>query len=331
MNLRDRKCISNFFLLLHLRWVLFKRFLIQVPFPYVLLLLAMALLLGYVLLKMDIPLSWQSVAGAATIQFFLCNQINYKQDKRLLLKQYRGLYPLSFFIDSFLLTIPFVLVNGYLWLTALIVASIYTVFDLSARRSVKFRPVLPSPFFMKSSYLWHARQRYMLPVIWILIFLVIVIAYFQDNYNLGIVVLGGGALVGFLAVILETEDAGFVRNYISTRYFVTRTLVETLYNTALYLFPLVVALFILFPAERWITLLFFPSVLLVNVQLLWTKYAFYPSSMLAAVIFFFGLLLQGALVITLYGIVVVPVYTVVLFFLFKNNIHAIISVYEKRL
>lgn len=321
--------MKQLLLILKLKWIVCKRFFVQVPFPYVLLLSAMALLLGYVLLKIDIPLTWQSIAGVVIIQFFLCSRINYKADKRLFLKQYRGLYPLSVFIDSFLLSIPFILVNGYLWMTAVIVAFLYSALDLSARRSVKLRLVLPSPFFMKSSYLWHAQQRYMLPVIWILIVLIIVIAYLNDNYNLGIVVLGGGAFIGFLATILKTEDADFVRMYVSTRHFVTRTLVETLYNTALYLFPLVAALFFLFPAERRITLLFFPAVLLINVQLLWTKYAFYPSSLLAAVIFFFGLLLQGALSITLYGIVIVPVYTVVLYFLFLKNIRTIISVNER--
>ncbi|WP_298647794.1 hypothetical protein [uncultured Proteiniphilum sp.] len=308
-----------------------KRFLIQVPFPYAFLLSAMALLLGYVLLKIDIPVTWQSIAGAIVIQFFLCSRINYRADKRLFLRQYRDLYPLSVFIDSFFLSLPFVLVNGYLWMTAVIVAFLYSALDLSARRSVKLRPVLPSPFFMKSSYLWHAQQRYILPVIWILIALFIVIAYIHDNYNLGIVVLGGGTFIGFLATIMETEEADFVQMYINTKHFITRTLLETLYNTALYLFPLVAALFFLFPAERMVTLLFFPAVLLINVQLLWTKYAFYPSAPLATVIFFFGLLLQGALSITLYGIIIVPVYTVILYFLFIKNIRAIISVYEKRL
>lgn len=245
--------LKQFLLILQLKWTVCRRFFVQVPFPYVLLLSVMALLLGYVLLKMDISVTRQSIIGVVIIQFFLCSRINYNVDKRLFLKQYRGLYPLSVFIDSFLLSIPFVLVNGYLWMTAVIVAFLYSVLDLSAQRSVKFRPVLPSPFFMKSSYLWHAQQRYLLPVIWILIILIIVIAYLHDNYNLGIVVLGGGAFIGFLATILETEEADFVRMYLSPRHFVMRTLVETLYNTALYLFPLVVALFFLFPAEWRIT------------------------------------------------------------------------------
>lgn len=320
--------MSKLFLLLHLKWIIFRRFLIQVPFPYVLLLSAMALLLGYVLLKIDIPVTWQSIAGVAIIQFFICSRINYRVDKRLFLRQYRGVCLLSVFIDSFLSSIPFVLVNGYLWMTGVIVAFFYSALDLFTRRSVKTRPVFPSPFFMKSSYLWHARQRYALPVIWILIVLFIFIARLHDNYNLGIVVLAGGAFFGFLATIMETEDANFVRMYVSIKHFTARTLVETLYNTALYLFPLVAALFFLFPAEWRITLLLFPVVLLINVQLLWTKYAFYPSSLPAAVIFFFGLLLQGTLSITLYGIIIVPVYTAGLYFLFLKNISTIISVNE---
>lgn len=301
------------------------------PFPYIFFLSAMALLLGYALLNIDIPVTWQSIVGAVIIQFFICSRINYRVDKRLFLRQYRGSYPLSVFIDSFLFSIPLALVNRYVWGVAVIVAFLYSVLDLSARRSVKTRPVFPSPFFMKSSYLWHARQRYALPVIWILIVLFIFIARLHDNYNLGIVVLAGGAFIGFLATIMETEDAYFVRMYVSIKYFTARTLVETLYNTSLYLFPLVAVLFFLFPAEWRITLLLFPVVLLINVQLLWTKYAFYPSSLLAAVIFFFGLLLQGTLSITLYGIIIVPIYTAGLYFLFLKNIRVIILIDEKHL
>lgn len=306
-----------------------KRFLTQVPFPYVLLLSAITILLGYVLLKIDIPATWQSITGVVIIQLFFCSRINYRVDKRLFLRQYPGLYPLSIFIDSFLLSLPFILVNIYLWITAVIVSFFYTVFDLSARHSIKIRPILPSPFFMKSSYLWHAQQRYLLPIIWFLIAIFIVIAYLHDNYNLGIVVLMAGSLIGFLATIMETEGADFVRMYISTKHFVTRTLSETLYNTSLYLFPWVVMLFILFPTEWMITLFFFPAFLLLNVQLLWTKYAFYPSALLAGVIFFCGLLFQMALCITLYGIVIVPVYTVVLYLILKKSIRSILSIDER--
>ena len=302
-----------------------KRFLTQVPLPYVVLLSAIAIVLGYVLLKVDIPVTWQSIVGAIIIQFFFCSRINYTSDKRLFLKQYPKLYPLSVFMDCFLLALPFALVNGYLWVTAVMVSFAYAALDLPARHAIKIRLVLPSPFFMKSSYLWHARQRYLLPVIWVLIAISIVMAYLHDNYNLGIVAMAGGSLIGFLSTIIETEETDFVRIYISTQHFVKRTLSETLYNTSLYLLPLVVALCVLFPAKWMVTLLFLPAILLLNVQLLWTKYAFYPSALLAGVIYFCGLMFQLALSITLYGLVIVPVYTVVLYFIFLKNIRSIIS------
>jgi hypothetical protein len=171
----------------------------------------MALLLGYALLKIDIPVTWQSIVGVIIIQFFFCSRISYRLDKRLFLKQYRRMYPLSVFIDSFLLSVPFALVNGYLWITAVMVSFLYSVLDLSARGSIKIRPVLPSPFFMKSSYLWHAQQRYVLPVIWVLILLFMVISYLHDNYNLGMVVLAGGTLIGSMVTILETEEVDFLQ------------------------------------------------------------------------------------------------------------------------
>lgn len=320
--------MTQLILILKLKWIICKRFLTQVPFPYVFLLSAIAILLGYVLLKVDIPVTWQSIVGAIIIQLFFCSRIHYRMDKRLFLKQYPKLYPLSIFTDCFLLSLPFALVNGYLWVTAVTVSFVYSALDLPARHAIKIRPVLPSPLFMKSSYLWHAQQRYLLPVIWILIAISIVMAYLHDNYNLGIVILAGGSLVGFLATIMETEEIDFIRMYINTKHFTKRTLLETLYNTTLYLFPLVVMLFILFPVERMVTLLFFPAILLLNVQLLWTKYAFYPSALLAGVIFFSGLLFQLVLSITLYGLVIIPVYTVVLYFIFLKNIRSIISVDE---
>lgn len=320
--------MTQLILILKLKWIICKRFLTQVPFPYVFLLSAIAILLGYVLLKVDIPVTWQSIVGAIIIQLFFCSRIHYRMDKRLFLKQYPKLYPLSVFMDCFLLSLPFALVNGYLWVTAVMISFAYSALDLPARHAIKIRPVLPSPLFMKSSYLWHAQQRYLLPVIWVLIVISIVMAYLHDNYNLGIVILAGGSLVGFLATIMETEEIDFIRMYINTKHFTKRTLLETLYNTILYLFPLVVMLFILFPVERMVTLLFFPAILLLNVQLLWTKYAFYPSALLSGVIFFSGLLFQLVLSITLYGLVIIPVYTVVLYFIFLKNIRSIISVDE---
>ena len=317
--------MTQLILILKLKWIICKRFLTQVPFPYVFLLSAIAILLGYVLLKVDIPVTWQSIVGAIIIQFFFCSRIHYRMDKRLFLKQYPKLYPLSVFTDCFLLSLPFILANGYLWVTAVMVSFVYSSLDLPARHAIKIRPVLPSPFFMKSSYLWHAQQRHLLPVIWILIVISIVMAYLHDNYNLGIVAMAGGSLIAFLATIIETEEIDFVRMYISTKHFVKRTLSETLYNTSLYLLPLVVALCVLFPAKWLVTLLFLPAILLLNVQLLWTKYAFYPSALLAGVIFFCGLMFQLALSITLYGLVIVPVYTVVLYFIFLKNIRSIIS------
>lgn len=303
-----------------------RRFLTQVPFPYIVLLTAIVILLGYLLVEIDIPATWQSIGGTVILHLFFCSRIKYSADKQLLLKQYPGLYPLSVFIDSFLFSLPFALVNGYLWIVAITVSVLYSALDLSMRQGIKIRPVLPSPLFKKSSFLWHAQQRYLLPVIWILIAILIVIASIHDNYNLGIVVLVGGSLVGFLVTMMETEEGDFVQIYISAKHFIRKTLMETLHNTTLYLFPLVVGLSILFPDEWMVTLLIFPAILLLNIQLLWTKYAFYPSALLAGVIFFAGLAFQLALSITIYGIVIVPVYTAVLYFIFQKNIHSIISI-----
>lgn len=321
--------IHKLFLLFRLKWKIFKRSMKQVPIVYVLLLLFLSALGVYVLVKLAVPVTWQSMAGAGIIQLFICTRLKYPSDKLLFLKQYPGMYQLSLFMDSFVFTFLFAFVHLYFWMVAVAVALLFSVFYPSLRHNITIRPVLPSPFFLKSGYLWHARQRYLLPAAWIMIALCIVISRVHDNFNLGMAALGVGTLVASFVTIMETENSDFVHIYVDAKRFIVRTLAETLFNTGIYLFPLIVALLVFFPEKWMITLLAFPVVVLVNTQLLWTKYSFYPSYSVAAVVFFFGMLMQGALSTTLYGLVVVPLYTVGLFFFFKKNIHSLLSTNER--
>ena len=100
--------------------------------------------------------------------------------------------------------------------------------------------------------------------------------------------LGVGTLVASFVTIMETENSDFVHIYVDAKRFIVRTLAETLFNTGIYLFPLIVALLVFFPEKWMITLLAFPVVVLVNTQLLWTKYSFYPSYSVAVVFFSLG-------------------------------------------
>lgn len=63
--------IDKLFLLFRLKWKIFKRSMQQVPIVYVLLLLFLSALGVNVLVKLAVPVTWQSMAGAGVIQLFI--------------------------------------------------------------------------------------------------------------------------------------------------------------------------------------------------------------------------------------------------------------------
>ncbi|WP_122969566.1 hypothetical protein [Proteiniphilum sp. X52] len=75
----------------------------------------------------------------------------------------------------------------------------------------------------------------------------------------------------------------------------------------------------LFPSEWPAIALSFLSILLVSLNVLWIKYIFYPSMVLASLFFFVGIAVQAALAISQYGLALIPLYHLGLYHFFKRR------------
>jgi hypothetical protein len=309
--------------------MIFCRVIRQVPLFYSVLLLFSAIACSIVLLKIEVPVTWVSLLAVACTHIYLCSQIQYRQGKKWLLKQYTYLLFCSYAVDFLLIAIPFFLLNPFLGIGACTTGVLCAVCrSLSAPRS-KTSIVIPSPFFVKSAFLWHSQMRYLFPCTWIFIAALIIIGYVNENPNLAFVAFGGGVFLACLSAIFQSEKSDFIQIYVSEQRFIKQTLIETILNSILFMLPLMIIMLFLF-SEKWlITLLAGITVLLLNINMLWIKYAFYPSMQLAFVLFLTSLVLLGALASTLHGLILVPVYYAFVFHFYKKNIRKIIANNER--
>jgi hypothetical protein len=285
---------------------------------------------AYILLKIDVAVTYKSLSITGIIQLILCQQIRQDTDKQMLLKQYPYLFRYYKLIDYFFIAFIFLFVRVAFWFVALAVSFLYTLIGGWFSGNVpKMRRVLPSPFFVKSSYLWHSRHRYLLPVMWTGIVVLVVIAYGTDNYYLGIVAMGVGSFVASLFTIMQYEKIDFLRMYEDASSFMSQTFRETAVNTAIFILSPTLCLLCFFPAEWYITVMVMVAVFLLNIHLLWIKYLFYPSDVLGGVMFVTGIFLLWAMVVSIYGLIALPVYYYLLYRQCKKNIHHILSNYER--
>lgn len=316
--------------ILKLKWTIFKRSFREIPVVYIILLTAIIFVVTYMLLKIDVAVTYKSLSIAGIIQLILCQQIRQGVDKQMLLKQYPYLFKYYRLIDYFFIACIFLFVDTAFWFVALAVSFLYTLIGGWFSGNVpKMRIVLPSPFFVKSSYLWHSKHRYLLPVMWTSIVVLVIIACVKDNYNLGIVAMGGGSFVAFLFTIMQYEKIDFLRMYEDVSRFMLQTFRETVVNTAIFILLPTLCLLSFFPEECLITVMVIMAVFLLNIHLLWIKYLFYPSDVLGGVMFVAGIFLQWVMVASIYGLIALPVYYYLLYRQCKKNIHSILSNYER--
>ena len=311
-------------LILRLKWVIFFRLLKQIPIPYIVLLLILAVGLMSILVMIDVPTTWKNLLVVICIYAALCNQVRYQNEKLWFLKQYTFLFQATYIIDFLLITIPFFLLNPIFGIVTCVVSVLYGILRARLLRKSKIDIITPSPFFVKSSYLWHAKMRYLFPFTWIFITIFIIIGYLNENPNLSFVIFGGGIFLTCLAAIFQSEKSDFVQIYINERHFMERTIKETVINTIFFGLPPTTMMFFLFPDKWWVGLLIIVSTILMNINTLWIKYAFYPSSALASVLFIASLFFLSGLAVTIYGLLFLPIYYAFLFQLCKKNIQKIL-------
>lgn len=281
---------------------------------YLIVLSIFALSVAWVLVKANIAVTWKSVAAVAIVQLFFCAQLRYRNNKKEFLRQFPRLYLSSLWIDVFLTTLPFLLIHPLFWMTAVCVALLYMFFSIRINNEINIKkPHIPSPFFVKSAYLWHSQFRVFVPAVWLFIVVISVIARVHNNFNLAIVVFCGGAFISILTTIFQKEERDFATIYLNARHFMRRTLEETVTNTWIFTFPIAVLLLFLFPSEWKIIGLSFLCLQMLSVNLLWIKYIFYPSLLLGGLFFFVGMVIQAACVFSIYGIALIPFYYYLLY------------------
>ena len=316
-------------LILRLKWIIFLRLLKQIPIPYIVLLFILAVSLMSILLTIDVPITWKSLSAAVLIYVFLCSQTQYQSEKVWFLKQYKYMLSTSYIVDFLFLTIPFFLLNPIFGIITCVVAVFCGVFRAHLLRKPKINIIIQSPFFIKSSYLWHAQMRYLFPLTLIFIATFIIIGRLNENPNLAFVVFGGGVFLACLTTIFQMEKSDFVQMYINEWHFMKQTAKEVTFNTISFGLLPTLMMFFLFPNKWWIALLMVLSIILLNTNALWIKYAFFPSPTLALILFLVSIVFLGAIAATIYGLLLVPVYYALLFRVCKNNIQKILAHNER--
>lgn len=306
--------------IIHIKWTRFKRLTKQIPFVYLLVIALSLLGLIYLLLKMNIEATWKSVVISNAIYIILFSKIEYKPEHRLLLKQYAKAFYTSVLIDALLISIPFYFVNILSGVTTSLLALVMALLFVKNDGKPKIIPIIPSPLFVKSSFMWHSKVRYLLPIVWVTSMLFIIIARVYDNYNLAMVSLGVGGFISFASSIMQEEDVSFVQIYISKNSFIRTNLKETIYNSMIFSMPLVAVMIVLFPTKWPISLAIFLALTIIAIMLSIIKYAFYPSLTLATVVFVIGLFITSALAVSIYGIALIPIYFAVIYYQFSKNL-----------
>lgn len=315
--------------IIQIKWTTFKRLTKQIPIVYLLIIVSSLLGLAYFLTRLNIEASWQTVSITSAIYIILFSRIEYKPEHRLLLKQYPNAFYTSVAIDALLISVPFYFVNIISGVTTSMLALVLSLLFVKYEGKPKINPVVPSPFFIKGSYMWHSKMRYLLPMVWLVSLLLIVIVRVHDNYNLATVILGVGVIISFASTIMQAEDQSFVQIYLNKKHFIKTNLKETIYNSVIFILPMVAVMIILFPSKWYISLIMLVAIMVITVMLSVTKYAFYPSLTLALVIFVIGLLAVGALAVSLYGIALIPIYFAVLYYQYSKNVSKLLNENEE--
>ncbi|MDO5665260.1 MAG: hypothetical protein Q4G63_08400 [Bacteroidia bacterium] len=302
-------------LVFNLKRIILQRTVREIPVLYLVLLSVFIFAALWALLKADIAVTWKSVSIVALLQLLICTRLKYRSNKKEFLNQYPQLFATCLSVDIFFTTLPFLLLHFSFWFVAVFVAMLYVLFATKTDTVIKLKkPVLPSPFFPKSAYLWHSQFRVFLPAVWLFMVAIIIVAHIHDNFNLAMVVYCGGVLISLSAVILQKEESDFIHIYLNSKYLIRKTTTETIICTAILSLPIAALLLLLFPPQWWIILLSTASILLISLTLLWTKYIFYPSMLLVALLSVIGIFIQATLAVSVYGMVLIPFYYVGLFY-----------------
>lgn len=305
---------------LRLKLKIWQRTIREIPVVYLVLLSLFAFAGIWVLLKINIVLTWKSAITVAIIQSIICTQLHYKNNKKEFLNQFPNLYPIFLFSDTFLSTLPFLLIDIYHWFIALTIGTLYTILSIQSQNKIRIKQtIIPSPFFPKSAYLWHSQFRVSLPVIWLFILAISIIAYAHNNFNLAIVTYCGGIFISLIRVIWQKEEADFVAIYLNSFHFRKRITLETFVSTIILALPLSVLIVCLFPPNWQIIVIAFISIILVSFNLLWIKYIFYPSIILSSLFFFVGVCIQFVCALSPYSIPLIPIYYIALYLILKKK------------
>lgn len=280
------------------------------PFIMQLVIAGLVIFVAYVLLSLQLEITFRSFTGLAIIQLllsFLVITPSPKEEILLLtlkipLRQVKA-------IKILLLAIPFLLINPLIALGATC-CSLLFLLDNSRKTRISFKHiVIPTPF-CKSSYRWVSTFRKGgICLIAIVLFLQIM-SVVHLNPNLAKVsVFLLTCLPAFFTVFGVTDPKDFLYCFKNARWLIFTKLKENLLNTAfLVLLSLPITLFYLLRGEYSFVLVLSGSIFL-NLIMELTYYMLYPSAFIALIVF-------GLLFISLITIIVqLPLWTSILIML----------------
>ncbi len=299
----------------------------ELPLFYKILISLLILILTIVSTNIKVPITKKSIALAFTIHLFIGVSIKYNQQKRDFLKQYKKLFVISYLFDYTLVAIPFYIVNVYFGIATIISTLLLLIFRKYLSDYEPHKSILPSKIFLKQSFMWHSKMRYLIPICWMFTIVIIVVAYLHQNYNLAVATYSIVSLLMFLAIIFQTEDFLFVKSYINYKHFIKESFLTTIINAVIFLLPLTILMLFLFKDNFHYTLLLFLVLMILSINMVIVKYIFYPLQQIGIYIYFVNIIILMALGIATYGLSL-PFYFIITYLYFIKNIKQIFNLNE---
>jgi hypothetical protein len=301
---------------------MFQRFIREIQLPYLILLSIVLLGVVYIAITAVVPFTVHNVAIGALVYIAFYKFIFRNKKQMQFLRQLRKTGIVFTAVNLLLCTVPFLFLGTAFWGLAVTIGIIILCAEsvlLKYKIRSNFTIVLPS-VFLKHSYHWHAQSRPALPLWWMLLNVMLIIACRYENFNLAIVAFGGITIIVLLSVILQYESLFFVKQYSNVKHFVCSGLKEIFVNVTIFLIVPTLIFLVTFTVFWKIIVLAFLVCYIVAISLLWLKYLFFGTNQFVTSIFialFFCV--QTMLVVAIYGIPVAILFQYLLYKKFYSS------------
>jgi len=275
-------CMNKLYLYLRLRSVSFYRMLREIPFVYLFLLLGVAGIAVYGLMRVDVEATGRNVIISLCVFIMACSAIRIACSEKILLKSLNISLTMVSVVKYLLLSIPFFFLNLYIGLSAVAIAWVYAVIHskITNRPSNKKMCV----FYKKTSYQWLSSFRQ--EGVWILLIGLFCfgIALYHKNEQMLCVVFGLLlCLPSFMSYYRMVDNKKWLMIYKNASFLMRGKLIELVVNTIMLATVCLLLVAIFAPEHIVLFALLTLTFLYVNILTFYCYYSHYPSMLMSSV------------------------------------------------